>query len=163
MTDSPRGHHSCVDHTESALNDLYAAILHGWNERDAAAFAAPFADDGEVVGFDGTPIVSRARIEEAMASIFRDHQTGAYVGVVRSVRPLGDNAALLRAVSGVVPAGAGDINPDLNAVQSLVAERQHGEWRVVLYHNTPAAFHGRPNDVDALSAELREERVRRRG
>jgi hypothetical protein len=63
----------------------------------------------------------------------------------------------------VVPAGADDINPVLNAVQSLVAERRNGGWRVVLYHNTPAAFHGRPDDADALSTELRQERARSNG
>jgi uncharacterized protein (TIGR02246 family) len=144
-----------MDTTDRAVRHLYAAILDGWNRADADAFAAPFADDGEVIGFDGTPVAGRARIAEAMGSIFRDHKTGSYIGVVRHVRDLGEGAALLRAVSGVVPPGADDINPDLNAVQSLVAELQHDAWRVVLYHNTPAAFHGRPNDAARLSAELR--------
>jgi uncharacterized protein (TIGR02246 family) len=142
--------------TDSAVRDLYAAILEGWNRADGAAFAAPFADDGEVIGFDGTPVYGRTRIAESMNAIFRDHKTGSYVGVVRRVRELGEGAALLRAVSGVVPHGADDINPDLNAVQSLVAERRDDGWRVVLYHNTPAAFHGRPNETDDLSAELRQ-------
>ncbi len=145
-----------MNDTESAVRDLYAAILAGWNRADAAAFAAPFAEDGEVIGFDGSPVCGRARIAEAMNAIFRDHKTGSYVGVVRHVRDVGDGAALLRAVSGVVPAGSHDINPDLNAVQSHVAERHAEGWRVVLYHNTPAAFHGRPDEADALSAELRQ-------
>ena len=145
-----------MDNTGSAVRKLYAAILDGWNCADAAAFADPFAEDGEVIGFDGTPVRGRARITEAMDSIFRDHETGSYVGVVRHVRDLGKDAALLRAVSGVVPAGAQDINPDLNAVQALVAERHEGVWRVVLYHNTPAAFHGRPDQADELSSELRQ-------
>ena len=142
--------------TESVVRDLYAAILEAWNRADGAAFAAPFALDGEVIGFDGTPVFGRSRIGETMGAIFRDHSTGSYVGVVRHVRDLGENAALLRAVSGVVPAGAEDINPDLNAVQALVAERHEGEWRVVLYDNTPAAFHGRPEQADELSSELRQ-------
>jgi len=154
-----RGHHLCVDDVESVVSDLYAAILDGWNRADAAAFAAAFADDGEVIGFDGTPMRGRAEIAAAMDSIFRDHKTGSYVGVVRHVRRVGEHAALLRAVSGVVPAGRDEINPDLNALQSLLAEERDGAWAVVLYHNTPAAFHGRPNDVDALSAELRRART----
>jgi hypothetical protein len=40
-----------------------------------------------------------------MAVIFGDHATWAYVGIVREVKSLGREAALLRAVSGVVPAG----------------------------------------------------------
>jgi uncharacterized protein (TIGR02246 family) len=140
---------------EGALHALYEAIVAGWNANDAAAFAAPFAEDGEVVGFDGSEIAGRARIAEQMAGIFADHATGTYVGIVRSVRKLGDDAALLRAVSGVVPAGADDIDPELNAIQSLVATSYEGGWQVVLYHNTPAQFHGRPEAAEELTQELR--------
>jgi uncharacterized protein (TIGR02246 family) len=138
-----------------AIEALYRAILAGWNHDDAQAFAAPFADDGEVVGFDGSELRGREAIAAAMAAIFADHATGAYVGIVRSVRPLGDGAALLRAVSGVVPSGATDVKPELNAVQSLVATRRDGRWQVDLYHNTPAQLHGRPELAAALTEELR--------
>jgi uncharacterized protein (TIGR02246 family) len=144
-----------VKMSELAVRDLYMAVLDGWNRADAKAFSDQFADDGEVIGFDGSPIAGRPQIAEAMDAIFHDHKTGSYVGVVRHVRELGDGAALLRAVSGVVPAGADDIKPELNAIQSLVAEVREGAWRVVLYQNTPAAFHGRPSDADALTEELR--------
>jgi hypothetical protein len=43
------------------------------------------------------------------------------------------------------------------AVQTLVAERCEDEWRVVLYQNTPAQFHGRPELVESLTEELRRE------
>ena len=142
---------------EEAVRAMYRAILAGWNAQDAHAFAAAFADDGEVIGFDGSRVVGRGQIEEEMARIFADHATGSYVGIARSVRQLGPDIALLDAVSGVVPAGANAINPDLNAIQSLVAQRQADGWRVILYQNTPAAFHGRPELADALTAELTTE------
>jgi uncharacterized protein (TIGR02246 family) len=140
---------------EEEITALYRAILAGWNGGDADAFAAPFAEDGHVVGFDGSEIDGRSRIAEQIAAIFADHGPGRYVGIVREVRPLGTGAALLRAVSGVVPTGQNDINPALNATQSLVARRDESGWRVVLYQNTPAQYHGRPEAVEALSAELR--------
>jgi uncharacterized protein (TIGR02246 family) len=139
---------------EEAVRATYRAILTGWNAQDAAAFAAPFADDGEVIGFDGSRVVGRAQIEAEMAGIFADHPTGSYVGIARRVRQLGPHVAILHAVSGVVPAGADAINPDLNAIQSLVAQRQADGWRVILYQNTPAAFHGRPELAEELTAEL---------
>jgi uncharacterized protein (TIGR02246 family) len=142
------------DHKRS-VQALYRALLAAWNADDADAFAALFADDGQVVGFDGSEIARRASIAEQMAAIFADHATGSYVGIVRSVRPLGGDAALLRAVSGVVPAGESDFKPELNAIQSLVAERRDGSWQIILYHNTPAQFHGRPELVEALTEELR--------
>jgi uncharacterized protein (TIGR02246 family) len=136
---------------------LYHQVLDAWNRRNADEFAALFAEDGEVIGFDGSENKTRARIAEELERIFADHDTGRYVGKVRSVRPLGPDRALLLAVGGLVPAGATDLNPDLNAVQSIVAELQGDAWRIVLYQNTPAQFHGRPELVERLTQELREE------
>jgi uncharacterized protein (TIGR02246 family) len=143
------------EEVDIAVRGLYDAILAGWNAAHAQAFAAPFADDGEVIGFDGSEIAGRSMIAEQMAAIFADHRTGTYVGVVRTVRPLGGDAAVLRAVCGVVPAGTNDLDPALNAIQSLVARRGEGRWQVALYQNTPARLHGRPELAEALTGELR--------
>jgi uncharacterized protein (TIGR02246 family) len=140
---------------EEDVKALYRAILEAWNAGDADAFSTPFADDGQVVGFDGSEITGRARISDELAAIFTDHPTGSYVGIVRGVQALGADAALLRAVSGIVPAGKDDLEPSLNATQTLIARRENGGWRVVLYQNTPAQYHGRPEAVKALTEELR--------
>jgi uncharacterized protein (TIGR02246 family) len=145
------------DDRETEVRALYRRLLDGWNRRSGEDFAAPFAEDGEVIGFDGSQTAGRATIAAEMARIFADHPTGTYVGKIRSVRPLGSQAAILRAVAGVVPAGQSDLNPKLNAVQALVAEQSGGEWRVVLYQNTAAQFHGRPDLVESLTEELRAE------
>jgi uncharacterized protein (TIGR02246 family) len=150
------------DDAADQVRDLYLAILRGWNAADAAAFAAPFADDGEVIGFDGSEVRGRETIEAGMARIFADHATGRYVGLVRGVTSLSPDVALLRAVSGVVPAGADEINPALNAIQSLLAIRVGDTWRVRLYHNTPAAWHGRPDLVQTVTDELRRELAQQR-
>ena len=143
--------------SEREIRETYRRILDGWNRRDAAAFAAPFADDGEVIGFDGSQTAGRARITAEMQRIFSDHATGSYVGKIRSVRMLGAQAALLQAVAGVVPAGQSRLEPKLNAVQALVAEQREGRWQVILYQNTPAQFHGRPDLTEGLTDELRRE------
>jgi uncharacterized protein (TIGR02246 family) len=140
---------------QEEITGAYRSILAAWNADDAEAFAAVFADDGQVIGFDGSDISGRARIAEEMAAIFADHKTGTFVGIVREVKPLGPQAALLRAVCGVIPAGADDIEPGLNAAQSVVARYGPDGWQVVLYQNTPAQYHGRPEAVEQLSAELR--------
>ncbi|HEX6608717.1 MAG TPA: SgcJ/EcaC family oxidoreductase [Chloroflexia bacterium] len=140
---------------EAAVRGLYAALLEQWNRRDAAGMAALFAEAGHLVGYDGSVVNGRAAIAGHLAPIFADHPTPAYVGKVREVRFLTPDVAVLRAVSGLVPAGTRDLNPALNAVQSLVAARHDGQWRVELYQNTPAAFHGRPEESAALTAELR--------
>jgi uncharacterized protein (TIGR02246 family) len=142
---------------DAGVRALYRRVLEGWNRADAEAFAAPFAEDGEVVGFDGSQTTGRAAIAAELGRIFADPATGTYVGKVRSVSVLGSGAAVLRAIAGVVPAGRSELDPKLNAVQALVAERQAGEWRVVLYQNTPAQFHGRPELAERMTQELRQE------
>jgi uncharacterized protein (TIGR02246 family) len=134
---------------------LYRELLGRWNERDAAGFGALFTDDGSLVGFDGTPVESRSSITEHLRSIFADHQPARFVPKVREIRPLAPDVVLLRSVVGMVPPGASDIEPRVNAVQSLTAVDTGDGWRVAHFQNTPATFDGRPEEVDALSAELR--------
>ena len=141
---------------ESEVCTLYQNMLDGWNERNGDAFAAPFAEDGDVIGFDGSQQRGRAEIASTMGQIFADHLTPAYVSIVRSVRLLSPDVAVLRADVGMVPHGQSDINPQLNALQTLVAVRRDGIWRIVLFQNTPAQFHGRPELVQRLTEELRE-------
>jgi uncharacterized protein (TIGR02246 family) len=140
-----------------SVRDLYRELLEAWNARDAAAFAALFADDGFMIGFDGSQSPA-AEIESHLGPIFRDRPTATYVAVVRDVRERG-TVAVLRAAAGMVPPGSDALNPDVNSVQSLVAEQgEDGTWRIVLFQNTPAQYHGRPEAVEALTAELRAAR-----
>ncbi len=135
---------------------LYRQVLDGWNKRSANGFAALFTNDGSVVGFDGSMLDGPAEIESALRQIFANHPTAAYVAKVRSVRFLAPDVAVLRAVAGMVPPGQSDLNPAVNAVQTLVAAKRDGKWRVVLFQNTPAQFHGRPDLFQQLTEELRQ-------
>lgn len=136
---------------------VYAALLDAWNRRSAADFAAHFAADGSCVGFDGSTMNGRAEIESTLGEIFASHPTATYVHRIREVRPLEGGAALLRAVVGMVPRGGTAINPALNAIQSVVFTGAGAELKIALLQNTPAAFHGRPDRVEALIKELSEE------
>ena len=140
---------------EAEIRALYQQLLESWNRRDAEAMAATFAEDGESIGFDGSVMTGRAEIAATLRQIFADHPTGAYVWKVRVVRPLAPEAAVLCAVVGIVPHGKSDINPALNAHQTVVAAKRDGRWRIVLLQNTPAQFHGRPDLADRLTEELR--------
>lgn len=142
--------------TEAHVRQLFHDLLEAWNHQDAAAMAACYTSDGSQVGFDGSSINSATEIQKHLAGIFSDHQTAAFVPIVRAVRQLAEGVWLLRAVAGMVPAGGNDINPGTMAVQSLVAVEQDGGWRVALFHNTPAAWPGREGDRQQLLAELRQ-------
>jgi uncharacterized protein (TIGR02246 family) len=140
----------------SAVVALYEQLLASWNDRDAAGYAALFAPDGSIVGFDGSQVDGPAAIAAHLGQIFADDPTPTYLAKMREVRAIGQDAALLRAVSGLLPRGHTDLNPAANAIQSMVAVRRDGAWRIALFQNTPAQFHGRPELVEQLTAELRE-------
>lgn len=141
---------------ENAVRDLYHQLLSAWNRRDAAGYATLFAGDGSVVGFDGSLMQGPAEIADTLGQIFASHMTAAYYSIIREVRFLAPEVALLRAVAGMVPPGQADINPAVNAIQTLVAENRSGAWRIALFQNTPAQFHGRPELAQQLTDELRK-------
>lgn len=138
------------------VRGLYWQLLEAWNQRDAARFAALFEEDANVIGFDGSMMNGRSQIESDLSQIFADHVTAAYLGIIREVRFPAPAFAVLRAVCGMVPPGKRDINPAVNAIQSLVAVERAGAWRITLYQNTPAQFHGRPDLAQSLTEELRQ-------
>ena len=140
---------------ETRIRLLYQTLLEAWNDKDAHEMAELFSENGNVIGFDGSQMDGRKQIESVLGQIFADHPTPVYVAAVREVRFLPPGVALLRAVAGMVPRGHSDINPALNAVQSLIATKEQGRWRIALFQNTPAAFHGRAELSDQLNEEFR--------
>jgi uncharacterized protein (TIGR02246 family) len=137
------------------IRGLHHRLLKAWDAQDAEAYTELFTADGTLVGFDGSTVDGRDEIRTHIGGIFTDHATGSYVATVRDVRFLRSDVGLLRAVTGLVPAGRGDINPDTNAIQTLVAVKDDGTWKIASLQNTPAAFHARPAAADALTEELR--------
>jgi uncharacterized protein (TIGR02246 family) len=146
--------------TGTAIRDLYARLIAAWNEHDAEAFAALFAEDGVSIGFDGSQATGD-EIREHLAAVFGEHVTAAYVAKVREVRPLGTDAALLRAIVGMVPPGGDELKAEANAIPSIVAERRDAGWRIALLQNTPAQYHGRPELTESHTAEIEQVRAAR--
>jgi uncharacterized protein (TIGR02246 family) len=133
---------------------LYRRLLEAWNRRDADAFASLFTDNASVVGFDGSQMNGAAQIASELHAIFVHHQTASYVAKVREVRQLDTRTILLRAVVGMAPPGQTELNPAVNAIQSVVIVGTAGEMKIALLQNTPASFHGRPQLAEELTREL---------
>ena len=140
---------------DAQIRALYAAFLDGWNRRSGAAVASGFADAGDMVGYDGTTVSGRLSIASDLRRVFGSHPTATYVGLVRSVRSIGDGVAVLHAHSGMIPPGEDDIDPGLHAIHTVVAVLEDGRWKISLFQATPAAWLGRRDARDALTQELR--------
>lgn len=139
----------------SATRDLYDRLIQAWNKRNARDYALLFASNGSIIGFDGSQVNGQTEIGGHISEIFSHHQTASYVSIVRDVRTIAGEVTLLRANVGMVPPGKDDINPEVNAVQSMVAARKGGKWEIALFQNTPAAYHERADLSKKLTDELR--------
>ncbi|GIE98810.1 SgcJ/EcaC family oxidoreductase [Paractinoplanes rishiriensis] len=137
----------------AAARELYQQLLDAWNKRRADDFAALFAADALLVGFDGSQIPGN-RVAEHLRPIFADHPTAKYVAKVRQLRPLGSDTTMLIAIAGMAPPGGTVLNPSANAVQTLLVEPSGNTWRIVLFQNTPAQYHGHPEVAAQHTAEL---------
>jgi uncharacterized protein (TIGR02246 family) len=72
---------------EDAIRALYQQSVEGWNKGSGEAFAAPFAGDGDLVGFDGTHLKGRQEITSFHQQLFDTFVKGSrLIGKVRSVR-----------------------------------------------------------------------------
>ncbi|WP_144548555.1 SgcJ/EcaC family oxidoreductase [Bacillus sp. X1(2014)] len=135
---------------------VYKKLLDAWNERSAEGMAALFTEDGESIGFDGSQSIGRQEIFSHLKPIFEHHPTARFVSKVKDVRFLSSEIALVRAIAGMVPPGQSDINHNVNTHHTLVVVNREGDWRIQLFQNTPAEFHGRPELVEEMTEELRE-------
>ena len=139
---------------EHDIEKLHEVLLTCWNQQDVKGMVSLFSDSGNLIGFDGSQMNGRSQIEIELKKVFVDHKTARFIWKVEEVRFLTAEVALLRAVVGMIPPGKKEINPATNAIQSLVASKHSGAWKISLFQNTPAQFHGRPELAEKLTNEL---------
>lgn len=140
-----------------AIQSLYNQLIDSWNEMNSETYAKLFTADGSIVGFDGSPANGRRNIYDHLSGIFADHAPAKFVTIIREIRLLSPSVGLLRAVAGMVPRNEKEINPKTNAIQSLVVVKNDQRFRIALFQNTPAAFHGRDEDAEKLTMELQKQ------
>jgi uncharacterized protein (TIGR02246 family) len=139
---------------DTQIRALYARFLAGWNQRSGVTVSSVFADDGEMIDLDGTLRSGRLTIAADMRRLFSEHATPTFVGIVRSVRRLGEDVAVVHAVTGMIPPGSDALEPSLHTVHSLVAVEDAGRWKIAVLQSTPARYGGRSDVLAALTAEL---------
>ena len=126
----------------------------GANNMDASGYANLFTDDANLVGFDGSQANGKNNIQQHLADVFKQHKVATYITIIREIRFLTPDVALLRSVVGMIPPGKTDINPETNAIQTLIAQREGDVFKIAVFQNTPAAWHWHPEQKEALTKEL---------
>ena len=122
---------------EVAVRALYTQLMDGWNKGSGEAFAAPFAEDGHLIAFDGTHFKGRDEIVSFHQPLFDKWLKGTrLVGEVESVRFLSPDVARMHALGGTVMRGKSRPAPERDSIQTLVAIKRNGEWRLAAFQNT---------------------------
>ncbi|MGG4491887.1 SgcJ/EcaC family oxidoreductase [Metabacillus idriensis] len=137
-----------------SMQNLYHQLIEAWNSRNAEDMAKLFAEDGEMIGYDGSLASGRSEIYEHLSPIFENHPTAPFIIKVKNVQLLSSETALLRAIAGMIPPGKSELNPDVNTHHTLVAVKRDNKWLIQLFQNTPAKFHGRPELIEQMTNEL---------
>ena len=143
---------------EAAIRELYQQMIDGWNAGKGDAFAAPYTDDSDFIGFDGTYMKGHQQIASFHQMLFDKFVKGSrLIGKIRSIRFVREDVAIMIAVGGTLMAGQSDIDPDRNSVHTLVAVKRNVKWYFTAFQNSRAQFIGRPAEAHALTEELRQE------
>lgn len=140
---------------KSEVENVYNQLIQAWNERNATNMANLFSTTGVQIGFDGSKLIGKEEIYTHLNAIFQDHPTPPFIAKIKSVKLLKTDVAMLQAIAGMIPPGKLEIDPNLNAHQTLVVKKDM-KWEVELFQNTPAQFHGRPERKEQMTEELRQ-------
>lgn len=151
-----KSNNGACQNDEANVRSVYQKLLESWNDNNSDNYAAMFTDDASVIRFDGSQMNGRKEIHYQISKIFANHKVSSYVSIVKEFRMLSAEVFLIRGVAGMIPPGKSEINPAVNAIQSLIAKKQGEDYRIVLFQNTPAAFHGRPELSKQLTEVLQE-------
>jgi uncharacterized protein (TIGR02246 family) len=122
---------------EQTLQALFSRFLAGWNAGDGEAFAAPFTERVEFIGFDGTHFSDRSELAAFHQELFDKWLKGTRLVGDAEVRFLSPDVALLTGRGGTIMRGKSAPDRVRDSIQTLTAVRQpDGEWRFTSFQNT---------------------------
>jgi uncharacterized protein (TIGR02246 family) len=124
---------------ESAVRALLRDLYTAWANNDADAFAALYVEDATVV-MPGVFTKGKEQVREYMATGFAGPlKDSRATDEPKSIRFLGDDAAVVVSEGGIVMAGetAVPVGRRVRATWTLV--KRDGQWLIAGYHNCPAS------------------------
>jgi uncharacterized protein (TIGR02246 family) len=122
---------------EEGLRGLVQKIVEGWSNADGGMIASVYASDGTLVAGDGTVTRGPGEIARYHDRQFQEFLKGTRLTVaVRSVHFLSEDVALMQTEGGILWPGQQQLAPGNSGIQSFIAVREDGTWRVRLFQNT---------------------------
>lgn len=122
---------------EAAIHALLGQMQQAWARGDAAAYVAPFTDDADYVVFDGTHLRGHEEIAGAHIPLWNSILEGStLVSVSSSIRFLTADVALIHSKGAVLKRNEKKPSRRSLSVQTMVAVRQDGAWRIAAFQNT---------------------------
>ena len=140
-----------------AISAIPASMHDAWNNGDADAFAADFAEDADFVAFEGTVLKGRAAIVAFHQPLFDT--------VLKGSRLVGDETRFARIVepgwgvvhhrTSVVMPGDDTPLPSRDSMPLVLVRHQHDRWEVVSSQNSRIVSLEGQQALDELAAAAR--------
>ena len=126
------------DGSQKAIREVMDRFMDAWNQHDAHAFAAVFAEDADFTNWRGTGASGRSKIEDFHAPLFatvfkNSHQS--YTDL--KIRFIRDDVAAVDVrweMTGVADP-QGNPRPDRQGLLSFVMTKEGGRWQIAVMHN----------------------------
>ncbi|MEV0678650.1 SgcJ/EcaC family oxidoreductase [Actinosynnema sp. NPDC050436] len=137
--DRSTGVHSGLSEADqAAIAALPQRMVTGWAAHDAGAIADLFTEDGVMI-LPGHYRKGRTEIREFFAAAFEGPYRGTKVtGTPLDLRLFGADSGILVTKGGVLAPGDSDVTAQRAIRASWVVVKQHGEWHLANYQNSPA-------------------------
>lgn len=121
----------------AAIAILTQKMVSGWAYGEAGTIADLFVEDGTMI-LAGVFCDGRDEIRDYFAKAFEGKYKGTQVtGKPISIRPLGQDVAILLSKGGVLEAGETEVSETGAIHASWLVVRVDGQWRLAAYQNTP--------------------------
>jgi uncharacterized protein (TIGR02246 family) len=120
-----------------AANAIPVRMIEAWNRGDATGFFADFADDAEIVEFDGTVLRGRESMVAVQRPLFETVLDGSRLvrGEVLFSRIIGPGSGIVHHRFAVVMAGEEEPPPSRYCMQLIAVTWQNDRWEVVTLQN----------------------------
>jgi uncharacterized protein (TIGR02246 family) len=115
---------------EDAIRALHRKMVEAWNSGDSSAFAESFAEDADLLVWDGTHLKGRKEISSLAHQIFGTELRGARMeGEVKFLHFLGANLAVIYATKNITLSGKKEVVQSRNSLELIIVTKEGSEWR----------------------------------